>query len=132
MRAAEAVDDVEFFVRQLFDREVFENLPRLDGAFFVVVFVFVGRPPNLAGRAFLRRLVINDEFILWRASGEFAGHDIDRAEFGFDAFVKAFEPGFRFFIEENFIRRIVKNFGRAGNAVFRQIDLCHTFISFIV
>ena len=121
VRAAEGINDVELLIRQLLNRQILHGRPSGLGHRMVVVLVALARPPY----GVLGVLVHDDILVLGAAAGINAGHDVHSAQFGHLTLFIALVGGLGFFFEQQIVRRIVHNLGRAGNAILAQIQLCH-------
>ncbi len=111
--ATETVDYVEFFVGELFNGDVFEFVPGFGRNGLVVVFIFVGGPPNgiFAGSVF------NDIFVFGGTSGVDTGHHVYGVKFSFLTFFIALEAGASFIFVKLLVRGVVNNLGSTGDTV---------------
>ena len=124
---AESIHNIELLVAQFVSGEIADNGPGLFGHGMVVVLVALGGPPD----GVLRGVVHNDVLILGGTAGINAGHDVDGIKLRQDALVIAFKRGIHLVPEHLFITGIVNDFGGTGNAVFGEIQICHSCISFL-
>ena len=121
---AEAIYDKKTLIGQLFLCNLFHSSPCFLACTVIIVVIFLRIPPN----GIVWSLVIHDKLVLRWATCVDTCHDIDGAELCFVANLKTFETFFRLFIEQNFVRRIVKYlFGTCNTILFEYgfVKLCH-------
>ena len=123
--AAECIDNVEFLVGKLVDSDFLHRFPCFLACRMVVVLVAFGSPPHRV----LGVVVHDDEFVLWRAAGVDARHNVDCAEFAHLTFLKARESRIGLFFKKKIVGRIVHDLGRAADSVLCQVDIFHNIIS---
>ena len=100
---AESIHHEQSFARKFFNGFGFQVGPSCFGARFVVVFIFIGSPPDSVLAGFIH----NKEFIFGRTTGVDSSHYIHSAEFSYLTFFITFQSCFGFFLKQNFVRRIV-------------------------
>ena len=122
--AAEGIDNEQALVAQLLLGDVLNGSPSGLGHGVVVVLVLVAGPPN----GVLGVLVHDDVLVLGGAAGVNAGHDIDSAQLGDLALLVAGQVRLGLLSEQNIIRGVMHDLGRAGNAILSQIQICHVYI----
>ena len=122
--AAEHIADVKLLAGQLVFRQLLDLSPDFRGHGVVVVLVALGGPPH----GVLGVLIVDNVLVLGGTAGVDSGHDVDSAELGQNALVKAFQRRIHLVLEQLLIAGIVDNLRCAGNAVFGQIDFCHKII----
>ncbi len=126
---AEAIDDEEALVGELFLGDILYSSPSFLGCLVVIVVISLRIPPNRV----VRRLVVNDEFIFRRTAREDARLDINSAEFGNLALLVARQAFLRLFLEQRLVGRIVDDFRRTRDTILTKIDVCHLHsTSFII
>ena len=114
VRAAESVDDIKLFVGQFLYGEFLYRIPRLLRRGMVVVFVLVRGPPN----GILGVFVHDDKLVLGRTTRVYTRHDVDGTKFAYLTFFVTRKSGIGLLFEQQFVRRIVHDFGGACNTVF--------------
>ena len=122
--AAESIDNEQALVAQLLLGDVLNGSPSGLGHGVVVVLVLVAGPPN----GVLGVLVHDDVLVLGGAAGVNAGHDIDSAQLADLALLVAGQVRLGLLCEQNIIRGVMHDLGRAGNAILSQIQICHVYI----
>ena len=124
--AAECVSDIELLAGELFHGDVFAGLPGFLGSNVVVIGILGSGPPY----GVLGVLVHDDEFVFGGTAGVDAGHDVDCAQLGLDALVKAFEVFTHLFLIQELKGRVADDLCCAGDAILCKIDICHSHTSF--
>ena len=124
---AEAVDNIEFLVRQLFLSQFLNGFPCLWRSTVVVVLVFVTCPPYRVVRIF----IVNDEFVLRTATGIDTRHYVDSTQLGLLSLVETSQTFLRLFVEQHLVGRVVEHFRSTCDAILLQyflVKLSHDFV----
>ena len=111
--AAESVNNVQLLVAQLLDSQLLDLCPGVLAHGVVVVLVLVGSPPH----GVLGVLIHDDVLVFGGAAGVDTGHDVDGIQLGELAHLVASQAGLGFLLEQQFVGRIVDDFGSTGNTV---------------
>ena len=122
--AAESIDDEQALVAQLLLGDVLNSSPSGLGHGVVVVLILVGSPPN----GVLGVLIDDDVLILGGTAGVNAGHDVDSTQLTDPTLLVAGQIGLGLLSEQNIVGGVMHDFGRAGNAILSQIQICHVYI----
>ena len=101
--AAESIHYEQSLSRKFFNGFGFQIGPSCFRARFVVVFIFIGSPPDSIFAGFIH----HKEFILRRTTGINTCHYIHSTEFSYLTSFITFQSCFGFFLKQNFVRRIV-------------------------
>ena len=108
---AESVNHKEVLVGEFFLGKVSHLAPHLFAHGVVVVFVFVGSPPN----GVFGVLVHDNVFVFGRTTGVDAGHHVDGVQFGQLAFIVTGQRGIHLHLEKFFVGRIIVNLVSSGD-----------------
>ena len=119
--AAESVHHEQALIGQFLLGQFLHRVPGFLRSGVVVVLVLVGGPPH----GVLGSIVHDDVLIFGGAAGVNAGHYVDGAQLADLALFVAFQAGLGLFFEKRFVGRIVDDFGRSGNTILLQINVCH-------
>jgi hypothetical protein len=119
--AAESINNKQALVAQLFLGDILNGSPSGLAHGMVIVLVLVAGPPD----SVLGVLVHDDVLILGGTAGVNAGHNIDSAQLADPALFVTSQLRLGLLLEQHFVRGVVHDLSRAGNAILGQIQLCH-------